>query len=53
MSKIFYSIQPSSRTSLTFSVSRVAEAPKPLVKEPESQYFIHDGKLYPVRQGVQ
>jgi hypothetical protein len=51
--KITYSIVPSSRTSLTFSIRDVAEVPKYSPDPIEGNWAIHNGKLYPVRPEVQ
>lgn len=51
--KIYFAIKDLSSTRLQYTISNIAEVPKPAAKAPDSQYVEHNGKLYPVRQEVQ
>lgn len=53
MSKLFFQINDLPGMRLQYTISNIAEVPKPAAKAPDSQYLIHNGKLYPTREVIQ
>lgn len=53
VSKLFFQINDLPGMRLQYTISNIAEVPKPSLKAPDSRYVIHNGKLYPVRPEVQ
>lgn len=50
--KLYFCIDHPSATSIRYTISGVEEAPKPASTDPDSQFVIHNGKIYPVRPEV-
>jgi hypothetical protein len=51
--KIYFEISHPSRTSIQYTVSGIADAPKRAMQDLSARYVIHDGVLYPVLPEVQ
>lgn len=49
--KLYFEIKDLSSTRLQYAISDAA--PKPSLNAPDSQFVIHNGKIYPVRPEVQ
>lgn len=53
VSKLYLQINHPSKTSISYTISGIAQLPKASCKAPDAQFVIHNGKLYPVRPEVQ